>query len=90
MKITGRSKCYFVTWIPEDIHIIVVDFEPMFWLKRMEAQLKNFYLNNMLPCIINDDVEYWIDVEYSLYESLCIQSSEPRPYVNNESHNIFI
>ena len=58
MKVTGRSKCYFVTWIPEDIHIIVVDFEPMFWLKRMEVQLKNFYLNNMLPCIINDDVEY--------------------------------
>ena len=54
MKITGRSKCYFVTWIPEDIHIIVVDFEPMFWLKRMEVQLKSFYLNNRLPCTVND------------------------------------
>jgi hypothetical protein len=30
MKVTRRSKCYFVTWKSEDIHIIDVDFEPMF------------------------------------------------------------
>ena len=52
LRVTGRSKCIFVTWIPEDMHIEHIEMEKTFWQERMEQHLKSFYMQNLLPCIV--------------------------------------
>jgi hypothetical protein len=54
LHIANKSKCYFVTWIPNDIHIEVIRRDETFWVTKMETFLIEFYKTNMLPLIVND------------------------------------
>jgi len=52
MHVTRRSKCYFMVWSPIGYHLEIIDYDPVFW-EGVEQILENFYMNCLLPEIID-------------------------------------
>lgn len=48
-----KKKCYFVTYTNKWLNIECITYDEEFWQKQMETKLENFYMNCILPEIIN-------------------------------------
>ncbi|XP_054005272.1 uncharacterized protein LOC128890641 [Hylaeus anthracinus] len=53
LDITGRKYCLFCLWTKKGIMSIRVEKDDDFWKREMEPKLTQFYLNCMLPEIID-------------------------------------
>jgi hypothetical protein len=53
--ICKRSRCILAIFASEDVplHTVVVEKDAAFWYTKMESQLKSFYLNCILPELID-------------------------------------
>lgn len=52
-RITRRKYCIFALWTPEGIKITTIDKDGEFWEKEMFPKLKKFYINCVLPEIVD-------------------------------------
>ncbi|XP_076301517.1 uncharacterized protein LOC143219390 [Lasioglossum baleicum] len=53
LHITGRKYCIFCVWTRKGIKSIRVDRDDDFWKLQMEPKLSRFYLNCMLPELVD-------------------------------------
>ncbi|XP_076289824.1 uncharacterized protein LOC143213653 [Lasioglossum baleicum] len=53
LHITGRKYCIFCVWTRKGIKSIRVDRDDEFWKLQMEPKLSRFYLNCMLPELVD-------------------------------------
>lgn len=53
LHITKREKCYFVVYTKHDLKYIVIERNDDFWNHHMIEHLEKFYMNAMLPEIID-------------------------------------
>ena len=48
MALTGRARCHFLVWSPEEHFLETVEFDPEFWA-GLQVKLNSFYLDCLLP-----------------------------------------
>ncbi|KAF0693152.1 Uncharacterized protein FWK35_00037847, partial [Aphis craccivora] len=53
LHITNRQFCYFIVWTPKGICVDKIERDNEFWKNKMEVMLSEFYLNYLLPELIN-------------------------------------
>ncbi|XP_050522037.1 uncharacterized protein LOC126894803 [Daktulosphaira vitifoliae] len=58
LHITKKMNCYLVVWTNYDIYIEIIPKNDDFWNKKMEKKLTNFYMDFMVPKIIEIENGY--------------------------------
>ncbi|KAL4083865.1 hypothetical protein QTP88_029181 [Uroleucon formosanum] len=53
LHITQRNVCYIVVWTPKGISVDTIYRDDEFWNTKMETSLAEFYLDHLLPEIID-------------------------------------
>lgn len=53
LHITKRKYCLFVVWTPKGVKIERIDRDDEFWKTQMEQKLTDFYLNCILPELVD-------------------------------------
>lgn len=53
LRVTGRQFCFFTLWTPKGIKIAKIPRDDSFWEDKMFTKLKSFYMNCLLPEIID-------------------------------------
>lgn len=53
LHITNRKMCYFVIWTPKGILVEKIARDDTFWEEKMEHQLNSFYMNYVVPELID-------------------------------------
>ncbi|KAL4119666.1 hypothetical protein QTP88_012458 [Uroleucon formosanum] len=70
LHITNRTFCYFIVWTPKGICVDKIERDDTFWKNKMEVMLSEFYLNHMLPEIINPQLNMtkisWVSARNSV------------------------
>ena len=52
MAVTGTHQCDFIVWTTSDVSVERISFDNLFWTSICLPQLRNFYMNSMLPEIV--------------------------------------
>jgi len=52
LHIANRDKCYFMVWAPTEYHLEIIHYDQEFW-EDMEEVLEHFYINCLLPEIVD-------------------------------------
>ncbi|XP_054257576.1 uncharacterized protein LOC129005927 [Macrosteles quadrilineatus] len=53
LHITQRKYCYFVMWTPKGMRMDVIEKDDEFWDSHMRDQLQDFYLDCLLPELVD-------------------------------------
>lgn len=53
LHVVGRRKCYFILWTPKGLEYELIIRDEQFWQKNCEKQLESFYMNCLLPEIVD-------------------------------------
>jgi YqaJ-like viral recombinase domain len=53
LHITRRKYCYFVVWTPKGMFMQIIERDDVFWSSKMIDKLSRFYLNCLLPEIVD-------------------------------------
>ena len=53
LHLTGANLCYFIVWTPCRMSIEKINFDTRFWEERMLPKLQRFYLNCLLPELVD-------------------------------------
>ncbi|KAJ8913309.1 hypothetical protein NQ315_010977 [Exocentrus adspersus] len=53
LQVTGRSYCVFAVWTPLGLKYETILKDEEFWKSKMEIQLRDFYMNAMLPELVD-------------------------------------
>ncbi|XP_050526265.1 uncharacterized protein LOC126896992 [Daktulosphaira vitifoliae] len=63
LHITKKQKCYFVIWTEKGMHIEIITKKDTFWEHKMEKYLIDFYMNYMVPKIIELQTQFELSSE---------------------------
>lgn len=53
LHVTRRKKCYFIVWTPKGMEYELIRRDDNFWAVECHEQLKNFYMNCLLPELVD-------------------------------------
>ena len=67
MHITGRQYCIFVLYTPKGIKWVRVEYDKKFWDEKMEPKLSKFYMDSLLPEIVNPRIHRNMDIREPTY-----------------------
>ena len=95
LHITRRSHCLFVIHTPLSRKYIIIDVDHEFWKEKMEKQLRRFYMDCMLPEILDSrhnrkmpirNPQYTLDV----IKEKKSKNSSAKNYIKNTTVNTTI
>ncbi|CAI6371889.1 unnamed protein product [Macrosiphum euphorbiae] len=56
LQISQKTYCYFCVWTPKGLMYEKIKRDNDFWKINMESKIKTFYLENLLPVIIKENL----------------------------------
>lgn len=76
LRITQKSECIFMVWTSVDMKVESIKKDDEFWKNNMENKLKRFYLDCMLPEIIDSRLERKMEVREPIYLMEAVKKRE--------------
>lgn len=67
LAITKRSFCHFVIWTPVDFDIEEISRDDVFWENEMKPKLTRFFMECMLPEIVDPRVQRSMNIREPNY-----------------------
>ncbi|XP_060846320.1 uncharacterized protein LOC132925982 [Rhopalosiphum padi] len=56
LHISQKTYCYFCVWTPKGLMYEKIKRDDDFWKNNMETKIKTFYLENLLPALIKENL----------------------------------
>ena len=84
MHITGREYCIFVLYTPKGIKWVREEYDYNFWKEKMEPKLTRFYMDCLLPEIVNPRVSRNMDPREPPYVIQAQEQQKQRKIENDE------
>lgn len=62
LHVTKTDFCFLCVWTPKDIKVEKIPRKDDFWKKQMEQKIQDFYINYVLPEIVDSRVSRGMEV----------------------------